>query len=292
MGLVRVVGENGFRSARHLSLVGVASAGLLGGLIAVAAPAQATPLFKAPYACGQGWTASTYGGHGGNGNAVDFNLYPGQVDLGQPTLASAGGTVTYRGENAGRAGNYLTIDHGDGWTTQYMHLQTMIVNAGQIVAAGQQIGTVGNTGTGHPHLHYRQNYSGVAQPVSFDGTIIAVGTSYASGDPIHASTNCGQQPVSTPPASIDVQRSTSATVRAVKRKSVLRVTVNPSSSNTNYKFKVQRKARAKWKRVLVTYTKGSKDSRKLNLWRGKYRVKVPVQNGLTGSASNPIRLRR
>jgi hypothetical protein len=55
-------------------------------------------------------------------------------------------------------GNTVIIDHGLGLSSTYMHLETIIVEAGKSVDRGEQIGTVGMTGyaTG-PHLHWEVN---------------------------------------------------------------------------------------------------------------------------------------
>ena len=52
-------------------------------------------------------------------------------------------------------GNYVEIDHGNGFKTRYLHLQRTLVKAGEQIERGQEIGRLGNTGrsTG-PHLHY------------------------------------------------------------------------------------------------------------------------------------------
>jgi murein DD-endopeptidase MepM/ murein hydrolase activator NlpD len=52
-------------------------------------------------------------------------------------------------------GNYVFIQHGDRYTTKYLHLNKRKVKTGQRVVQSQVIGTVGSTGaaTG-PHLHY------------------------------------------------------------------------------------------------------------------------------------------
>lgn len=74
-----------------------------------------------------------------------------------PILASQGGTVVTAGWNAGGYGNYVVIDHGNGYKTLYAHMlnNSVVVQVGQRVKQGQKIGTMGSTGrsTG-PHLHF------------------------------------------------------------------------------------------------------------------------------------------
>lgn len=83
------------------------------------------------------------------------------VAEGTPIFAVRAGTVTAATYNDS-AGNYVTIDHADGFRSIYMHMAVYIVSAGQEVAAGQVIGYVGSTGesTG-PHLHIGISYNGV-----------------------------------------------------------------------------------------------------------------------------------
>lgn len=84
------------------------------------------------------------------------------VDLaapaGTPIIASRGGTVTVAGYS-NSAGYYVTINHGDGFSSIYMHMTNYVVSSGQKVNQGQTIGYVGSTGisTGN-HLHF-----GIAQ---------------------------------------------------------------------------------------------------------------------------------
>jgi len=73
--------------------------------------------------------------------------------------ASAAGQVLATGSNAVR-GNYVTIDHGNGWIATYGQLaDNKLVSTGDIVTAGQHIGTVGQPsifGTMHgPHVNLR-----------------------------------------------------------------------------------------------------------------------------------------
>ena len=60
------------------------------------------------------------------------------------------------------AGNYVTVDHQDGFKSIYMHLSGFSVSNGTVVSAGQQIGLTGSTGvsTGD-HLHFGISYNGV-----------------------------------------------------------------------------------------------------------------------------------
>lgn len=74
---------------------------------------------------------------------------------GQPIVASDGGTVTFAGNDGGGYGNYVVIDHGNGYQTIYGHASELAVTTGQSVAQGDTIAYVGSTGnsTG-PHLHF------------------------------------------------------------------------------------------------------------------------------------------
>ncbi|SFX49156.1 peptidoglycan DD-metalloendopeptidase family protein [Marinospirillum alkaliphilum] len=80
--------------------------------------------------------------------------------VGTPVVAPADGRIIRRGWHP-YGGNYLVIDHGQGFETRYLHLHRMYVNRGQDVRRGQQIGQTGNTGrsTG-PHLHYELHING------------------------------------------------------------------------------------------------------------------------------------
>lgn len=86
------------------------------------------------------------------------------VDLdtgtGWPVVATRAGTA-YTAYSSS-AGNYVTIDHHDGFRSVYMHLSAFSVSNGTVVSAGQQIGLTGSTGvsTGD-HLHFGISLNGV-----------------------------------------------------------------------------------------------------------------------------------
>ncbi len=74
---------------------------------------------------------------------------------GSKVVAADSGFVSYAGWDDSGYGRMVLIDHGNGWTTLYAHLQIITVEFKQSVVRGQQIGTMGSTGnsTG-PHLHF------------------------------------------------------------------------------------------------------------------------------------------
>lgn len=86
------------------------------------------------------------------------------TDFATPTgttvVSPADGRVVRRGWHP-FGGNYMVIDHGQGYTTRYLHLHRFLVNRGASVKRGQRIAQTGNTGrsTG-PHLHYELHING------------------------------------------------------------------------------------------------------------------------------------
>jgi len=74
---------------------------------------------------------------------------------GDPIHASASGTVTYCGNELKGYGNLVLIRHDDGYVTAYAHADSILVGRGDRVAAGQVIGTAGQTGdVTRPQLHF------------------------------------------------------------------------------------------------------------------------------------------
>ncbi len=93
----------------------------------------------------------------------EWKLHAG-VDLtapeGTPILAMKDGVVQFSGYGEGN-GNYVRIDHGEGFVSTSIHMLYTAVKTGQQVSAGDIIGYVGQTGwaTG-PHLHLSVYYNG------------------------------------------------------------------------------------------------------------------------------------
>ncbi|MGE3856545.1 MAG: peptidoglycan DD-metalloendopeptidase family protein [Dehalococcoidia bacterium] len=87
------------------------------------------------------------------------------IPVGTPIVAAAAGTVIFVGGNPCCSyGYHIIIDNGAGYETTYAHLSGFAVQKGDKVAAGQRIGTSGNSGnsTG-PHLHFELHRGGRVQ---------------------------------------------------------------------------------------------------------------------------------
>ena len=83
-------------------------------------------------------------------------------DVGDPVVAAAAGVVTTAVPNGTHGyGRYVVVDHGNGESTLYAHLQTVNVGVGQTVDQGSLLGLLGDTGnaTG-PHLHFEERLNG------------------------------------------------------------------------------------------------------------------------------------
>ena len=119
-------------------------------------------------------------------NAIDFGVDHATV------VASAAGTVKEASTGSGKFsyGNYIIIDHGQGYTTLYAHLDSFMVKVGDSVKQGQPIAISGATGyvTG-PHLHFELRKNGVSVDPSgllggnfaISGGAASIGSSAAVG---------------------------------------------------------------------------------------------------------------
>jgi len=135
------------------------------------------PLFQLPFPCSQQWLAQTYSGHKPNTNSIDLTK-AGGGSSGQPIIAASGGLVVRaRFESGG--GNFVRIDHGNGWQTRYLHMiSTPVVREGQQVSQGQLLGHVGSTGdSGAPHLHFEEIQDGTTVRSAFNGQLVTVDVS-------------------------------------------------------------------------------------------------------------------
>lgn len=120
------------------------------------------------------YVTSPYGPRdGGVHEALDI----GNGRLGGPVFATAAGRVIAAGalgwpwsEPTTRyaSGNYgglmVVLEHAGGWLSLYAHLAAIAVRPAATVAAGQQLGTIGDTGSaiGQGHLHFSIGRGGAA----------------------------------------------------------------------------------------------------------------------------------
>ncbi|MDQ8934237.1 M23 family metallopeptidase [Acinetobacter rudis] len=98
--------------------------------------------------------SSNYGGRTMGGRAENHSGLDMSAPSGTPIYATGPGVVTKSGWGTGY-GQYVEINHGNGYVTRYAHASRLVVSVGQNVKAGDHIANVGCTGrcTG-PHLHY------------------------------------------------------------------------------------------------------------------------------------------
>jgi len=109
-----------------------------------------------------GWVSSPFGPRidpftGRNAFHAGLDI---ATNLNNPVVATADGVVVQVGSDKYK-GNYVSISHGNGFSTEYWHLNKYAVRSGQKINRGQVIGYVGKTGKAlGPHLHYEVHLNG------------------------------------------------------------------------------------------------------------------------------------
>lgn len=149
---------------------------LLAGLLPAAvnaAPSDIPPanMFQLPFPLGQAWTFN--GVHGARKDAIDFSVgrpWPRwRSDTGAMWVVAAAPGVIRKVSNCG-----VEIDHADGWTTVYYHVEQIVREAGE-VQANEKIAIVANTPReaacdgGYataPHLHFALKRYGAEVPIN------------------------------------------------------------------------------------------------------------------------------
>ena len=102
-----------------------------------------------------GWRIHPIGGYESFHSGIDLAGW-----YGTPIYASRSGVVT-TATSHWSFGEYVTINHGDGYSSLYAHMTYYIVSEGEYVNQGEVIGYMGSTGesTGD-HLHFSIYYDG------------------------------------------------------------------------------------------------------------------------------------
>ncbi len=91
------------------------------------------------------------------------------ANAGTPVYSAWEGVVVFAGWDNTGYGNYVIVEHSNGYRTGYAHLSEIVVSCGETVNAGQLLGAVGSTGysTGN-HLHFNIRINGeYTNPASF-----------------------------------------------------------------------------------------------------------------------------
>jgi len=123
------------------------------------------PIRNSYVTSGFGNRADPFGRGVGNHKGIDFH-----AKVGDPVLSVADGVVSFSGVKGGY-GNVVDVDHGNGYVTRYAHNSRLVVKAGDLVRAGQQVARAGSTGrsTG-AHVHFEVWENGnVVNPRKFLG---------------------------------------------------------------------------------------------------------------------------
>lgn len=118
-----------------------------------------------------GQVTSSYGSRSGGHDGVDI-----ANDIGTPIYAAMAGEVIEAGPASG-FGMWVRVQHDDGTISVYGHIHAALVSAGEHVAAGEQIATMGSRGqsTG-PHLHF-EIWANGGQPIDPAGWLAQYGVS-------------------------------------------------------------------------------------------------------------------
>ena len=102
----------------------------------------------------------------GGASAMSRGFFPGHYGMDiYPTggkrpnvIAAYGGRVISAGWGSGKYygfGYYVHVDHGNGYTTLYAHMNRLYVRAGQTVSRGTALGLIGDTGVAYGvHVHF------------------------------------------------------------------------------------------------------------------------------------------
>ncbi len=169
-------------TTRHLLLVGLALVGLA-ALVVAASPASA--VYEDQYTWPMdGEVTSEYWECRDN-----CDRYHRAIDIANgcdtPIYAARAGTASVHSDPDGY-GNYVTVDHDDGWVTLYAHMDTVEVIEGEEVDRDTVLGYEGDTGasTGcHVHFEIRQDDEGPSHEVKkfLPGEI---GQDKTHGDPV------------------------------------------------------------------------------------------------------------
>ncbi|WP_411554162.1 amidase activator ActS [Kosakonia sp. ML.JS2a] len=140
------------------------SSGKGSGKTAKVVPSSAVPQSSWPPVGDRCWrwpttgkVVMTYSTSEGGNKGIDI-----AGSRGQPIYAAGAGKVVYVGNQLRGYGNLIMIKHSEDYITAYAHNDTLLVNNGQSVKAGQKIATMGSSDTDSVKLHFQLRYRATA----------------------------------------------------------------------------------------------------------------------------------
>lgn len=119
----------------------------------------------APVALTYGWHQNSTTGQARFHSGIDLLAEPGTS-----VMTVDDGTIAFA-DGQGNYGNLVVVNHQGGRQTRYAHLDQVSVKVGQVVKAGDSLGTVGSTGrpdSDRTHLHFEVRYNSSAGWVARD----------------------------------------------------------------------------------------------------------------------------
>ena len=81
-------------------------------------------------------------------------------ERGDPVTSAAAGKVVYAGAGVTGYGSLIIVKHNDTYLSAYGHNERLLVSEGSVVNAGQQIATMGSSGTNSVKLHFELRRQG------------------------------------------------------------------------------------------------------------------------------------
>jgi len=136
--------------------------------------------------------------------------HPSGIDIGamtgDPVRAVRDGTVIFAGgDPCCGYGNFIIVEHDDGWSSLYGHLSAFAVGLGDEVDQNQRIGSIGATGKADgPHLHFElRSYGGVVNPLDYlwPHRSAPPPPPYVAGAPAQSASEAPEPPASEPESS-------------------------------------------------------------------------------------------
>ena len=125
------------------------------------------PVLKGYISSRYGQRIDPFSGRNSSHHGVDF---VGQ--RGSDVVSVANGVVVWAGNRSGY-GRTIEIDHGNGYQTRYAHNESLVVEPGEQVTAGQVIAKLGSSGRASaPHVHFEVLQDGRSvNPAKFVGQL-------------------------------------------------------------------------------------------------------------------------